>query len=180
MLACIGGPCWVLTLGRRSSMPRIRCRIRALGRNGSLDSFSQIIGHPKRVRLGRPVRPRPRNTRHTSRHRIMLAAIGDPCWVLTLGWRSSMPCVLCRVRALGRDGSLDSLSQIIGHSRLVRRVRLGGPVRPGPRGTPDTLRQLLAVFLTPYTLRQLLAVVLISHEVNPLSGTQAGYANRAV
>ena len=59
-------------------------------------------------------------------------------------------------------------------------MRLGGPVRPGPRGTPDTLRQLLAVVLTPYTLRQLLAVVLISHEVNPLSGARAGYANRAL
>jgi hypothetical protein len=180
MLAAIGDPCWVLTLGRRSSMPRVQCRVRTLGRNGSLDSFSQIIGHPKRVRLGRPVRPRPRNTRHTSRHRIMLAAIGDPCWVLTLGRRSSMPRVLCRVRTLGRNGSLDSFSQIIGHAGLVRRVRLGGPVRPGPRRTPDTLRQLLAIVLTPYTLRQLLAVVLISHEVNPLSGARAANANRAL
>ena len=71
-------------------------------------------------------------------------------------------------------------SQIIGHPGLVRRLRLGGPVRPRPRGTPDTLRQLLAVVLTPYTLRQLLAVVLISHEVNPLNGARAGYANRAL
>src|SRR5579862_7520944 len=100
----------------------------------------------------------------------MLTAIGGPYWIPALGRRSSTLRVLCRVRTLGRNGSLDSLSQIIGHSGLVRRVRLGGPVRPGPRGTPDTLRQLLAVVLTPYTLRQLLAVVLISHEVNPLSG----------
>ena len=88
--------------------------------------------------------------------------------------------VLCRVRTLGRNGCLDSFSQIIGHARPVRRVRLGWPVRPSPRGTADTLRQLLAVVLTPSTLRQLLAVVLISHEVNPLSGAQAGYANRAL
>ena len=75
--------------------------------------------------------------------------------------------VLCRIRTLGRNGSLDSLSQIIGHPRPVRRVRLGWPVRPRPRLTPDTLRQLLAV-------------VLISHEVNPLSGARAAYANRAL
>ncbi len=164
-------------------MPRVLCRIRALGRNGSLDSLSQIIGHPRlvrRVRLGRPVRPRPRRTPHTLRHRIMLAGTGSPYWVAALGRRSSMPRVLCRIRALGRNGSLDSLSQIIGHPRLVRRVRLGRPVRPGPRRTPDTLRQLLAVVLTPYALRQLLAVVLVSHEVNPLSGARAAYANRAL
>jgi hypothetical protein len=88
--------------------------------------------------------------------------------------------VLCRIRTLGRNGSLDSFSQIIGHPRPVRRMRLGWPVRPRPRGTAGTLRQLLAVVLTPYTLRQLLAVVLISHEVNPLSGARAGYANRAL
>jgi hypothetical protein len=97
----------------------------------------------------------------------MLAAIGGPCWVLTLGPRSSTLRVLCRIRTLGRNGSLDSLSQIIGHPRLVRRVRLGRPVRPGPRRTPGALRQLLAV-------------VLVSHEVNPLSGARAGYANRAL
>jgi hypothetical protein len=110
----------------------------------------------------------------------MLAAIGDPCWVLTLGRRSSMPRVQCRIRTLGRNGSLDSFSQIIGHPRPVRRMRLGWPVRPRPRGTAGTLRQLLAVVLTPYTLRQLLAVVLISHEVNPLSGARAANANRAL
>ena len=164
-------------------MLRVLCRIRTLGRNGSLDSLSQIIGHPRpvrRVRLGWPVRPRPRRTPHTLRHRIMLAGLGGPCRVPALGRRSSMLRVLCRVRTLGRNGCLDSFSQIIGHARPVRRVRLGWPVRPRPRGTADTLRQLLAVVLTPYTLRQLLAVVLISHEVNPLSGAQAGYANRAL
>jgi hypothetical protein len=110
----------------------------------------------------------------------MLAGIGDPGLVPMLGRRGSMLRVLRCVRTLGRNGGLDSLSQIIGHPRPVRRIRLGGPVRPGPRGTPDTLRQLLALVLTPYTLRQLLAVVLVSHEVNPLSGTRAGNANRAL
>jgi hypothetical protein len=110
----------------------------------------------------------------------MLASIGSPRCVPALGRRSSMPRVLCRVRTLGRNGSLDSRSQVIGHPSPVRRMRLGWPVRPRPRGTAGTLRQLLAVVLTPYTLRQLLAVVLISHEVNPLSGARAAYANRAL
>jgi hypothetical protein len=55
MLADIGGPCRVPALGRRGSMLRVLCRIRTLGGNGSLDSLSQIIGHPRpvrRVRLG--------------------------------------------------------------------------------------------------------------------------------